>query len=463
MDIGIIIALQEEFDLFFPEIRKLCKFDRDEKTGDVAYLFTQPSDNPDKPYNCVASFVGRMGPTEAALATQQMITKWNPRNIVMLGLAAGISKDVRLGDIIVADSVDSYADRGRMGEANDIEFSGQVYQCSAELTRFVDNFKFTNTPLHESWRRNCSQRLRRSMPKQALEELNRAGLVSLKPTYHIGPLASGPFVVASSSFREKLLKRNRIFLGVEMEAGGMMTAIRKHADQQRSLVIRGVSDYGDERKKETDAIGAGGFRRYAMNNSIRLLWNLLAASALPHSSSTLTNDKSTTGGGSGTSRRHSVPNLALHPTAGPHGVLHPSNEKYVDNGHFRVEAEFHLSVGRVPIDILSIIGQLWVRNACCLLSEPRAKIDNNPITFNNDWETITSPIRLDAGKTILFWYLRNLRPPTMKQAPVDCEDGLLKIILRYKEPGSLEIHEKAFCFLTSRAWDLRPTECDQKL
>ena len=47
------------------------------------------------------------------------------------------------------------------------------------------------------------------------------------------------------------------------------------------LVLRGISDFGDDRKKELDAIGAGDLRRYAMGNAVRFLWGLLDAEERP--------------------------------------------------------------------------------------------------------------------------------------------------------------------------------------
>jgi hypothetical protein len=61
----------------------------------------------------------------------------------------------------------------------------------------------------------------------------------------------------------------------------VLAAVYSRADPTRSLILRGISDFGDVRKKKTDAIGAGGLRRYAMRNAVRLLWGLLEAQELP--------------------------------------------------------------------------------------------------------------------------------------------------------------------------------------
>jgi hypothetical protein len=54
-----------------------------------------------------------------------------------------------------------------------------------------------------------------------------------------------------------------------------------HVEPKHTLVIRGISDYGDERKQEFDTVGEGAVRRYAMHNATHLLWTLLEAGGLP--------------------------------------------------------------------------------------------------------------------------------------------------------------------------------------
>jgi hypothetical protein len=43
----------------------------------------------------------------------------------------------------------------------------------------------------------------------------------------------------------------------------------------QTLVLRAISDFGDERKAALDQINGGAFRRYAIRNAIHLLWHFL--------------------------------------------------------------------------------------------------------------------------------------------------------------------------------------------
>jgi len=70
--------------------------------------------------------------------------------------------------------------------------------------------------------------------------------------------------------------RDRKYLALEMESGGFMAAVHKQG-LPRSLVLRAISDYGDENKKRLDTTSKGTFRKYATRNALRWLWNFFEA------------------------------------------------------------------------------------------------------------------------------------------------------------------------------------------
>src|SRR5260221_13828588 len=106
MDVGIVIALREEFTEIYKEIKNRCKPLQDAETGRYYYLFEHAGAKTNHKYKCVATFVGEMGSIKAGLLTQQLLNQWEPRTLVMLGIAASLSKDAQLGDVIIASQVD---------------------------------------------------------------------------------------------------------------------------------------------------------------------------------------------------------------------------------------------------------------------------------------------------------------------------------------------------------------------
>jgi nucleoside phosphorylase len=288
-DIGIIIALQEEFDVFFPTIAKIQQAESDPESGISFFHFDAPAKaNQPQPYRCVTSLLGKMGPTKATQVTQRMIDLYQPHTFVVLGIAAGIHSDVNLGDVIIADSVDSYIDRGKLIEFEKedrnvfpLSLSGQVYQCSADLLHSMHAFKYVHPTVYKQWRQSSTRFWKKRLATSPQPHLMQAINLQRPVTYTIGPLASGPLVVASSSFKELLLQRNRSLLGIEMEASGVLAAFNQTVDRKRSLVLRGVSDYGDERKTELDQIQHGILRQFAMYNTVELFWKLLETGFFP--------------------------------------------------------------------------------------------------------------------------------------------------------------------------------------
>jgi nucleoside phosphorylase len=182
--------------------------------------------------------------------------------------------------------VDSYAERGKAVPGKrrggfDLEFAGEVYRCSNDLINKVRHFEFSNAEAYQRWRQRCAEHLESLFTKEQREQLAEAKLVRPTVALKTGHIASGPIVGAAKPFIDWLKGRDRTYLALEMEAGGLMAAVSEKADVKRTLILRGISDYGDERKPELDKVRDGALRRYAMQNVIRLLWALLESATLP--------------------------------------------------------------------------------------------------------------------------------------------------------------------------------------
>jgi nucleoside phosphorylase len=135
--------------------------------------------------------------------------------------------------------------------------------------------------MFKKWKQKAAAELKRCIPTGKRKKLLVENCIQSAPAVWDGPIASGPVVGAAEAFKDLLKRLNRRLLALEMEGGGVLAASCSHADPAATLLLRGVSDFGDERKKSLDKIGTGGLRAYAMNNAIRLLWLLLDTGALP--------------------------------------------------------------------------------------------------------------------------------------------------------------------------------------
>jgi nucleoside phosphorylase len=283
IELGIVIALAEELRVFQKLLTTRATVEREPRTGQYDYVFEHPATGA----RCVFTLLGEMGPESAILGTERLITRWAPRTLVMLGIAAGIHPDVKVGDVVVASQIDSYLDSARAqpgSHPGSFEFSlgGSVYRGDHEFITHVRNLEFAQPDAFARWNRACQESLAELLSEEARAELTRRRLIRPVPELLDVHLASGPVVGAAQEFSQWLRKsRDRNHKALDMESGGLMAAAFKRVEAGHTLVIRGISDYGDERKRDLDALGEGALRRYAMHNATALLWTLLEARMFP--------------------------------------------------------------------------------------------------------------------------------------------------------------------------------------
>jgi nucleoside phosphorylase len=282
IDAVILFALQEEFDYFEPEIPAERRVEQDHASGRAFLLFDYPTEV-GAAYHCVTSFVGTMGSQDAGFFTREILGRYNPNNIVLVGIAGSLSDDVRLGDIVVADEVTDYIQDGRVAEGGLIP-SGRSYRPHVRLTNSVRYLSITHSAICAEMNAASLAELKRTVSPEALANAGTAARDGAAHWY-CGHLASSPVVGASSTWANLLRSLDRKFLALEMESAGVMNAVYQAAGNERVLVIRGISDMSDERKVELD--GLGSFRGLAMKNALRLLKTLFRAGKFERAESDL--------------------------------------------------------------------------------------------------------------------------------------------------------------------------------
>ena len=278
-DVGIVVALKEEFRVLFERFEN--RHSHVEDGGRSYYLFDVATLAGDRPYRCVATLIGDMGTSRAGIIAEKMLGRWDPSVVAIVGIAGGIHDDVKLGDVIVASDVGNYLEGAKATDrARKAEFhrAGDHFKTNHALLEQIRNFEFTNRASFQRWERACVSR-RQALGKEG-EALMRDGLLREVPCQKEGHLASGPLVVTSKDFVAWIRAGDRACLGIEMEAAGLMIAAHMNPSGREALVIRGVSDFGDERKAKLDAMGGGVIRRYAMQNATDFLWALMEAGAI---------------------------------------------------------------------------------------------------------------------------------------------------------------------------------------
>ncbi|HEY3902548.1 MAG TPA: tetratricopeptide repeat protein [Streptosporangiaceae bacterium] len=278
-DLGLIIPLREEFDC----AREILDFDR-AILDDGRYL--HPFTVPGSELRGIAVVLYDMGLTGSAVATSRLLDRYQLRMLALIGIAGALDNRLRLGDLVVASSIDEYlysakAAPNGSGRGFGFEVGGNSWTASRDLVNFVNNFRYLPGSF-EAWGERARSRRNPGL-------LSKTGtLTKGTPEYLVGPIASGDVVGAADGFAQWLLHHNRLRLAIEMEAGGAARAIYE-SGRTDLLVVRGISDFADERKKKLDAFsdsGAdrGAWRRYAALNAVDLLAALVTNPDFPWTS-----------------------------------------------------------------------------------------------------------------------------------------------------------------------------------
>lgn len=279
-DVAIIIAMKEEFKEFIKEIDYQAK----REDGEYYYEFIYPQAQVGVPYRCVVTCVGGMNEAPAAVSTQKFINLYKPATTVIMGIAGGLSKDVRLGDVLVVTQVDAYLDSAKAKATEDqFKLSGSVYRCDWSIINTCNNLETAHKDAYQRWLSKCRKHLV-DVPVQDRKKLIKLGemrkqAAMIAEDVH---LASGPIVCAKEEFVKWLLARDRHYKCVEMESAGFSHTNWRQVKPAQTIVIRCISDFGDKRKEELDNIDSGALRTYAMQNGKALLMALLEIGELAH-------------------------------------------------------------------------------------------------------------------------------------------------------------------------------------
>ena len=222
------------------------------------------------PTSAICCVVDQIGPLPALQAAIRLLGFAEVKLLVVLGVAGALDDDVALGDVVVAREINEFQANSKAESVEggyEVRYSGRHWTLDFEIREALSNFEFSAKDCFDGWRTATGEHYR----ELSVPDDTHGGCSS----FHIGPIASGNVVVASSAFVEEVKKIDRKFVAIDMEAAGVASAANDRIHPLPCLVIRGISDRADENKKARDSEGKKGWRRYAVRNAAALLAGLL--------------------------------------------------------------------------------------------------------------------------------------------------------------------------------------------
>lgn len=203
--------------------------------------------------NVVAIQALNQGSMSAVLAHQYLIDNFQPSFIVLVGIAGGIHKQVRLGDVVIADQVINYGPAATTDSG--VHHRGESFLPPPVVVAALNDFFTRGEPL------SLTAHLDNSMPENRNFTLRR------------GPIGTGPRVVKFREAEERkfLESFNEKTLALETEAESIARNFYEHVGERRLtgyLIIRAISDHADEAKDDS-------WKLAASRNAVLVLQELL--------------------------------------------------------------------------------------------------------------------------------------------------------------------------------------------
>lgn len=114
VDVLILTAVQDELDAVLSTVEAW----RESRDAEGYRLYTREfHTEKGHPFTICAAWIGEMGKQSAAIRGKQLLDELRPSCLAMCGVCAGYSKEVSLGDIIVADQIWAVGEGKRVAEA----------------------------------------------------------------------------------------------------------------------------------------------------------------------------------------------------------------------------------------------------------------------------------------------------------------------------------------------------------
>ncbi|ELB2048969.1 hypothetical protein QNZ80_004267 [Vibrio parahaemolyticus] len=172
----------------------------------------------------------RMGLVSSAITTSRVVNEIRPRYVLMPGICAGIEGEVKIGDIIVANTSWEW----QTGKWKGDKFAIEPYQISINQ-KMVGRFEkmLETSILDDLWKNTENNR-----PEN-------------KPTCHFGPVVSGSSVISNTNKVTELKEQHRKLIGIEMEIFGVYAACTQSNVDTEFIGFKSVCDYGNEQKGDS--------------------------------------------------------------------------------------------------------------------------------------------------------------------------------------------------------------------
>jgi nucleoside phosphorylase len=246
-DVVIITAIYKEYEQVIPLLQNgLTPTFKDPSR--TIYFQGELQTNSQKTIKVLVACANQMGMTSAASLASKLISRFQPRVVSMVGIAAGISGEI--GDVMIPDIVWDYGS----GKSSLIEKKNW-------WGRKIDVEEFTPYRFPITTKQDLIGQLIRIAKETNINEsvFNLGNQISFenkpqKLKSHIGPFVSGSAVIANDNILSQIKSQDGKLIGFDMEAFAIAysCSVSDITPQPISIILKSISDYGNKKKQHID-------------------------------------------------------------------------------------------------------------------------------------------------------------------------------------------------------------------
>lgn len=201
----------------------------------------------------VAVIVAGEGNVAAGQQTAIYIQHLQPSCVFMVGIAGGLSKDVKLGDVVVSTQIKYYETAKETPSGSEPRPDGTPVD-----TELLNRARYYGADWHTF--------IRAKRPGDSTD--------NEIPQVFFGVIASGEKVIADEARASELKQLHSKILAIDMEAYGVGDAAARATNRPRFIAIRGISDYADNNKNDD-------WQEYAADSAAAFTVAFLRSGAIP--------------------------------------------------------------------------------------------------------------------------------------------------------------------------------------
>jgi nucleoside phosphorylase len=219
-----------------------------------------------------------MGKTANREALEECLNDYDAGILICVGIAGGISGDVKLGDVCYSGTIIDVTDNAKVGvdrtQKESLALSTRSYSTPREITIPImrDRLSPLSKTAYVKWTEACASRARELIPGDFMGRKGLKEQIAI-PSAREGVIVCG-LVSSSPEYNKKLQGVDRKVLAVETEAGGMSSIAE--ARNIPAITIRGISDYAGIDKNEFEHDTNNQARNVAVYNAASFLARQLA-------------------------------------------------------------------------------------------------------------------------------------------------------------------------------------------